>query len=603
MFRPSSLSVAIGVALIAFSLLSQSAIAATITVTTEEDEIAVDNGECALREAIVNANNDDDSGSDDCTPGDGDDTIVVPAGNYLLDVGGSGATRGDLDLTTNITIVGAGPTQTVVDGAGLSPRDRVFDVDDGATVTISRLTIQHGLTTGDGGGVRNNEGALTLRDVIVFENTAEDGGGVKNESGQTLTMIRTSIRDNTSTSDGGGLFNQGTASLTDGDISENTAESDGGGARNDGFLTLTRSRVRSNDADDTAGGIENRLNLDLIESTVDDNEAGDDGGGVQSEVEDDNSPVLTIERSAITNNRSGEDGGGIDLDGGIANIRNSTISGNTAAVDGGGLEASDAVAVSLVHVTIANNTAAQGNGIFVDPVDSAGVTVRSTIVANGSSGANCAGFPILSSGTNLEFPGDSCDFDGPGDVVGADPRLGPLANNGGPTPTHALLPGSAAIDTASNANCPATDQRGEPRPADGDGNGSAICDIGAFEVQPAKAAEIRNDPNNDDEKKKETEEQRQQRERTNRSNKSDYATEGNVLAVERLPDGKHLLVTIGLTRSEKLTVQVTCVDLKCPDIRVGDYLEADGYQNGVGDPNDYFIAEDITVRRGGKKVN
>jgi hypothetical protein len=256
-------------------------------------------------------------------------------------------------------------------------------------------------------------------------------------------------------------------------------------------------------------------------------------------------------------------------------------------------------------VTIANNTAGGlGNGIFNDPAPPATITARGSIIANNGGGPNCAGIavPVISTGFNLEFPGNSCGLSAPTDRH-ADPRLAPLANNGGPTLTHGLLPGSAAIDTATNAGCPPNDQRGEPRPFDGDGNGSAVCDIGAYEVV-LRVAESRNDPtnNDDDDRKKETEEQRQQRERTNRSNKSDYVTEGSVLAVERPPDGKHLLVTIGLTRNETLIVQITCVDLKCPDVRVGDYLEADGYQNGVGDPNSYFIAEDFTVLRGGKKV-
>ena len=75
-----------------------------------------------------------------------------------------------------------------------------------------------------------------------------------------------------------------------------------------------------------------------------------------------------------------------------------------------------------------------------------------------------------------------------------------------------------------------------------------------------------------------------------------------MLAVERTSDDLHLLVTTGLTKNETLVVQVPCIDLRCPDVRVGDYLEADGSQNGVGDANDYFIAEEVTVLRNGKRV-
>jgi hypothetical protein len=108
---------------------------------------------------------------------------------------------------------------------------------------------------------------------------------------------------------------------------------------------------------------------------------------------------------------------------------------------------------------------------------------------------------------------------------------------------------------------------------------------------------------NQDKKPKQTEEQRQQEQLTNRSGKDDVHTEGNVIAVER-PDGAdYLLVTIALGRGETLVVQVPCDRQACPDIRVGDYLEADGYQNGVGDPNAYFVAADgLTVTRNGKRI-
>jgi hypothetical protein len=109
--------------------------------------------------------------------------------------------------------------------------------------------------------------------------------------------------------------------------------------------------------------------------------------------------------------------------------------------------------------------------------------------------------------------------------------------------------------------------------------------------------------NKEDSPKPKTEEQRQQEQRTNRSGKDDVHTEGNVLAVEQPAGASYLLVTIGLTRNETLVVQVFCALSRCPDIQVGDYLEADGYQHGVGDPNTWFVAVDgVDVTRAGKKV-
>jgi len=102
------------------------------------------------------------------------------------------------------------------------------------------------------------------------------------------------------------------------------------------------------------------------------------------------------------------------------------------------------------------------------------VIVQNTMLANGDGSANCSG-PTVSLGNNLEN-GETCDFDtGLGDLTNSDPLLGPLADNGGPTFTYALLEGSPAIDAGDDTNCPDVDQRGEPRPQ-GDG-----CDIGAYE--------------------------------------------------------------------------------------------------------------------------
>ena len=126
---------------------------------------------------------------------------------------------------------------------------------------------------------------------------------------------------------------------------------------------------------------------------------------------------------------------------------------------------------------------------------------------------------------------------------------------------------------------------------------------GFSSTQPIISA---NNDAKEDEKPKETEEERQQRQHTNRSGKADVHTEGNVIAVEKAAGGKSLLVTIALVRNETLVVQAPCfgdaANITCPDIQVGDYLEADGYQNGVGDPNSYFVGDNVTVLRNGKKV-
>jgi hypothetical protein len=120
--------------------------------------------------------------------------------------------------------------------------------------------------------------------------------------------------------------------------------------------------------------------------------------------------------------------------------------------------------VGLFNVTL---TAAGGTGI----ANSGSVAVQNSIIAEGA--PNCSGAPVVSAGSNIEDAND-CGLAADGDLQNTDPMLGELSDNGGPTLTRALLEGSPAIDSAAS-NCPAMDQRGQPRPQ---GNG---CDIGASE--------------------------------------------------------------------------------------------------------------------------
>ena len=259
----------------------------------------------------------------------------------------------------------------------------------------------------------------------------------------------------------------------------------GGGILNNGALTLDHVTVSNNlmatDAGDFwqgGGGIYSGdgASLTLVDSTVTGNTADWSGGGVYSFV----NSSTTILRSTISNNVSNDVGGGLRL---LSNaeITNSTISGNQSTGWYGGAFFLTEGVVDLVNSTVADNVSPSWApaAIFVGTFGSAGATLNlgNSIVANnategcvllyGGAGAiaiNSSGSNVFSDGTCSPIAGDQ--------IVG-DAGLGALFDNGGPTETHALLPGSPAIDAADNALCPATDQRSVAR--------DATCDVGAFE--------------------------------------------------------------------------------------------------------------------------
>jgi hypothetical protein len=252
--------------------------------------------------------------------------------------------------------------------------------------------------------------------------------------------------------------------------------SNGGDIHNSGTLTLNSITVQNGFAARGGGIYNDGGTLTLNNSAVSGNTIGLYGGGIYA-----SGGTLTLNSSAVTGNTAGAGGGIFNNAGSILALNNSTVSGNTASAGGGFYIHSGTVILN--SSTVASNTAissAIGGGIRQR---GGTVTLQSTIVAGNtatSSGPDCSG-TISSAGYNLIGDTSGCTFTPTtGDLTNIDAKLGPLQDNGGPTETHALLPGSPAIDHIPPGNCTVpTDQRGVARPQPAGGN----CDIGAYELE------------------------------------------------------------------------------------------------------------------------
>src|SRR5207249_4910883 len=193
-----------------------------------------------------------------------------------------------------------------------------------------------------------------------------------------------------------------------------------------------------------------------------------------------NNGVMSVRDSTVSGNTVSPNlsGGSGIVNYGLLTLSNITVSGNVVSSGLMGAAVANIRSPSTIGTTdISSSTIAYNSALGLAggiSNDSGTVTIRNTIVANNGAGGNCVG-TIIDGGTNLQFPGTTC---GAG-ITAADPTLGSLADNGGPTRTHALSSiSTAAIDRATTG-CPppAADQRGVPRPQ------GLACDIGSFEFQ------------------------------------------------------------------------------------------------------------------------
>lgn len=459
------------IAILILSAAATNAAAATFTVnqTGDAGDLTCD-ATCTLRDAIddSNATADADTITFDPSVFSTQQTIVL-AGTALTITG---------NATNTLTINGPGANLLTVSGNDVS---RVFVIS-GATASISGLTVTRGngvagILSGNDGGINNN-GILTVTNLVVTNNRATgSGGGIHNviSSSVRLTVINCVISNNVINGTGGG---------------------NGGGINNSSQnisgLTITNSTISGNSVvaggGNSGGGIFTNGPFNMSGSTVSGNSTGTFGGGISF------SEVLgaNISNSTISGNSATGNGGGISISNSQVAISNSTISGNSSASRGGGINILGEC--SLTSSTVVNNTAPRGGGVFNS---SANFNVGNTIIANNSGNTtspdvegqvNSLGYNLIEDTTGTTFTGPTTS-----NITGQDPQLFPLANNGGPTQTHALMPGSPAIDKGSSFGL-TTDQRGAMRPVDNpsipNAAGGDGADIGAFELQAPTAASV-----------------------------------------------------------------------------------------------------------------
>ena len=391
-----------------------------------------------------------------------------PDGYFAYSYGAGGISIHGVNATVQESLV-SGNRHEILDerwGGGIG-------VSGGSQLTALDSVITGNWSSGRGGGVFSY-GDLILDDVVISNNSAAKVGGGAHLAGASQ-LIGTRVFNNTSLEAGGGLTAWGETQINGAEVYQNTAPR-GGGIQSYGQTTVANSSIYSNEAERGGGLLVGGGEFEIATSTIFGNTAEQDGGGAAFEV---------------------SSASGLN----VSSIRNVTFSGNVATF-GGGLaivplrvptttEFRDAL--RIVHSTFVDNLAlSRANDLWwQDALPDPEVFVANTIFAGTEVGEAC-GLPGSTLTENISnfYADGSCGTNGV-DTVTDNLIVGPLADNGGPTRTHAVDPGSDTVDAAASSRCQPTDQRGVPRDPE-------VCDIGAFEVTEALkvgTASLAVDPN------------------------------------------------------------------------------------------------------------
>jgi hypothetical protein len=370
---------------------------------------ATSGGHCTVRAAVMESN-----------ALAGRQTVTVAAGVHTLAILGRGenaSVTGDLDVTDDLDIEGAGAAVTELDAQGF---DRVLELRGDASLSLADLTIRNGFTIeAEGAGVRSGSVGLLIASRVTFEGNDASGdgsyaigGGLSSDLGGTLIVFDSEFRGNAARR-GGAIWANGQSVVLDSTLTQNVAAR-GSALQSYGPTTIERCTISDNEA--------------TLNETV----------------------------------------GFVGADARLINV---TVSGNQ---DPSALLSTNAL-LQLTNVTVYDNVAYAALSVFTGGE----ARIANSVFVNPLATVECDTTPT-SRGGNVDRDG-SCAVAG-SDATVADPLLGPLADNGGPTRTHLPVAGSPLIDAGENDFCPTVDQRLIGRPTDGNGTGSATCDVGAVEV-------------------------------------------------------------------------------------------------------------------------